>query len=135
MYPHEQHDHDDRDLPGRHRGLELWFYEKRGSRYYLRLTGFAVALIFGLTAISILALLAFFFYQSNRPMKEINLNINTSPSTDSSPRTLIKPPMPAPSTPRVRSHMNLNANDSGVSSPQLAAALYFVNEPLHSQRP
>lgn len=27
------------------------------------------------------------------------------------------------------------SNDSGVSSPQLAAALYFVNEPLHSQRP
>jgi cysteine sulfinate desulfinase/cysteine desulfurase-like protein len=27
------------------------------------------------------------------------------------------------------------SNDSGVSSPQLAAALYFVNESLHSQRP
>ena len=28
----------------------------------------------------------------------------------------------------------IESNDIGVSSPQLAAALYFVNEPLHSQR-
>jgi len=35
---------------------------------------------------------------------------------------------------RIRDAMK-GSNDSGVSSPQLAAALYFVNEPLHSQRP
>ena len=32
-------------------------------------------------------------------------------------------------------HVVINFNDSGVNSPQLAAALYFVNEPLHPQRP
>ena len=115
MYPHEQNDHDDRDLPVRHRSLDLWFYQKRGSRYYLRLTGFAVALIFGLTLISIVSLLIFFFYQSNPPMEKINVNINTSPSTDVSPRTLIKPPRPAPSTPRVGSHLNLNASNQSVA--------------------
>ena len=37
-------------------------------------------------------------------------------------------------TPKLFTSTNLS-NDIGVSSPQLAAALYFVNEPLHSQRP
>lgn len=57
-----------------------------------------------------------FFYQSNQPMENINLNINTARSTDSLPRTFINPLAPAPSTLRACCHLNFNFNKQLVAS-------------------
>lgn len=110
MHTHEQHDHDYHDLPARHRALDLWFYEQRGSRYYLRLTRFAVALILVPVLLSMVAIVAFYFYKKSTPAKKPDININVSSAPASPPKTLIKM-APQPTPPRVRNRQNVNANN------------------------
>lgn len=88
-----------RDRGGR---LELFFYERRGDRYYLRLTGLAVGLIVGLTAVSIAAIIFIFLFRGSRGGVD-NVNINVvapSPSPPPANTPLIKMP-PPPSPPKV----------------------------------
>lgn len=115
MYPHEQHNRDEQDPLARHHGLDLWFYEKRGSRYYLRLTRLAVALILIPSVLTIVAIVAIFFYQVNRPMEEPNINISMQPGPAVSPQTLIKKPPPPPPLPPVRRSPNINASNQLVA--------------------
>src|SRR5947209_4405465 len=112
MYQHRQHNHDAHDLPARHRSLDLWFYEQRGSRYYLRLTRLGLAVIVVPTVLSLIALIViFFFYRINAPIENPDININVQPTPSySTNRSLIKPAPPPPSPPQVRSRPNVNAN-------------------------
>ena len=95
--------------------LELWFYEQQGSRYHLRLTRLAVALIFVPFVLSIIAIAAIFFYQNNTPLEEPNINISVSPRPDYSPQILIKPAPPASPPPRERSRTNINTNSQAIT--------------------
>lgn len=109
MYPREPRHHDD-ERPVRHRGLDLWFYEQCGSRYYFRLTRLALVLIFSLVVLSIVAILTVFFYQSNTPTEEPDISIKPLPTPAYSPvKTLIKPP--PPQLPPVRINPNINASN------------------------
>lgn len=111
MYPYEPRNHDD-ELPVRRRGLDLWFYEQHGARYYFRLTRLALVIIFSLVIFSIVAILTMFFYQSNTPIEEPHVNIKLPPAPAYSPnKTLIKPAPPLPPPPRVRGNPNINANN------------------------
>jgi hypothetical protein len=87
--------------PSRGGRLELFYYERRGDRYYLRLTPLAVILIAGLTVISIAAVLVIFVLRGSRGASE-NVNVNVimpSVSPFSANKPIIKqaPPPPSPS--------------------------------------
>jgi hypothetical protein len=86
----------------RHRGgrFELFFYEQVGTRYYLRFTRLALALVICLTVIPILAIFALFFTQRHTSLENVNVEITVPPQT---PRNyeapIIQPPpvaIPAP---------------------------------------
>jgi hypothetical protein len=108
MYRDEQHVHDEHDPPVSHSRLDLWYYERRGSRYYLRFTGLAVALISVLVVVSISSILMLYFYQKNTPIEEPNINIGVQPRPAYSPQILIKPAPQLPPPPPVRSYANIN---------------------------
>lgn len=75
-----------------HSKLALFFYERKGSRYYLRFTRLAVILIVGLTAVSLVAILIMFLINSRHDAsEELNINIVTpSPSPRSPNNPVIK---------------------------------------------
>jgi hypothetical protein len=110
MNIHKQEDNDEYNLPVRRHSFELWFWEKRGSRYYLRLTGLGVALIFIPFLLCVVAIAAVFFHNINTPIEEPNINITVEPRPSYSPKTLINiPPSTTPSP--VRSRHSVNANN------------------------
>jgi hypothetical protein len=78
--------------PSRGGRLEMFYYERRGDRYYLRLTPLAVILIAGLTVISIAAVLVIFVLRGSRGASEnVNVNVITpSASPFSANKPLIK---------------------------------------------
>lgn len=88
---------------GRGGRLELFYYERRGDRYYLRLTPLAVILIAGLTVISIAAVLIIFLLGGSRSASEnVNIDVSTpSASPFSANKPIIKQATPPPSPPKV----------------------------------
>jgi hypothetical protein len=82
--------------------FELFFYERRGDHYHLRLTGLAVILISGLVAVSIIAILLIFLFRNSRgDLDNVNINVVTPPASPLPANTsLIKQP-PLPSPPKV----------------------------------
>lgn len=89
--------------PSRGGRLELFYYERRGDHYYLRLTLLAVILIAGLTVISIAAVLILFVLRGSRSASEnVEINVITpSASPFSANKPLIKQVPPPPSPPKV----------------------------------
>jgi hypothetical protein len=62
------------------RRFELFFWEKVGTRYHLRFTRLALALVVCLTVIPAAAIFAIFFTQSRVDFEDVNVNIRTPPS-------------------------------------------------------
>jgi hypothetical protein len=88
-----------RDHGGR---LELFFYEQRGNRYYLRLTRLAVILIAGLTAVSIAAIVIIFLAGSSQNyLENVNINMAAPPGTPLSVNKPLIKQAPPPSPPKV----------------------------------
>jgi len=125
--------------------LALFFYERKGSRYYLRLTPLAVILIVGLTAVSLAAILIMFLINSRRdPSKDLNLNIvMPSPSPRSPNNPVIRQAPPAaplpqvyrpsqsnmPATPRLSPIPGTSANDNEQVVPQQTPSPQPTNPP------
>lgn len=94
---------------------DLWFYQKRGDRYFLRLTGLGVALIVIPTLLSIALIIFFYVRQINEPAPTANIEITPRPaSTPMGP--LIHLPPPPPPLPRVKSGAN-PVNSNAVATP------------------
>ncbi len=90
--------------PGRNGGrFDLFYYEKVGERFYLRLTPLAAGLLLGLTLLSVAGILLLFLYNSNksRPADNVNVQITTPPAAPTPLNPIILPAKPAPSPPRV----------------------------------
>jgi hypothetical protein len=90
--------------PNRRRGrrFELFFFEKIGSRSYLRFTNFALFLVFFLTLGAMAMILGFFLWDNSHEPPETDVNIH-APAPDSSNYNgiVIQPPPPPPPLPRV----------------------------------
>jgi hypothetical protein len=85
--------------PRRRFSWELFYYEQVGSRFYLRITPFAIILML-VTALIGITIMEFEF--RDHPSQEINTNITVpSPSPYSPERTIIKPAPPGPTPPRI----------------------------------
>lgn len=111
MRLHKHYDRDAHDQPSRYRGLDLWFYEQRGSRYYLRLTRIGLAVMIVPTVLAVIAITALFFYRNSTPVEKPDININVQSTPDYVPnRTLLKRAPPPPPPPQVRSPPNVNTN-------------------------
>ena len=90
--------------PGRHPRFELFYHERVGNRYQLRMTYFAVAIVAVLTLIPIVAILAFYFYQKKAtPARPTDTNIRLDTATPTPYRfdpgpvpTVRLPPVPTP---------------------------------------
>src|SRR5215216_3188315 len=83
---------------GRRRGVrfELFFCEQVGTRYYLRFTRLALALVVCLTVIPMLAIFALFVTQSHADLENVNINVSVPEQAPGNyPQQLIKPPPPA----------------------------------------
>src|SRR5215210_6667756 len=83
----------------RHRGgrFELFFYERIGTRYYLRFTRLALLLVVCLTVIPMVAILALFFTESHADLENVNINIRAHPGAPGNDvRLIIQQPPPAP---------------------------------------
>lgn len=82
--------------------FDLFYYEKVGERFYLRLTPLATALILGLTLLSIAGMAFLFFYNSGRarPMTDVNVR-GANPPAATPQNTIIMPAKPTPRPPRV----------------------------------
>jgi hypothetical protein len=92
MRDDERYEDEDDDSPPLGRGFELFYYERRGSRYYLRMTRVALLLVVGLTLISIAGLLILFFVQRSDGVTDVNVNISTPPSDVHYPPVTIQQP-------------------------------------------
>lgn len=81
----------------RRRRFELFFYERVGSRYYLRFTNLALALVVCLTVIPCAAILAIYYQQSRAVLDNVNINIR-GPGPPANYGTIIPRPtaMPPP---------------------------------------
>jgi hypothetical protein len=100
MRPLEDQTLDESKPPTPHRRLELFYYERWGTRLYLRFTRLGVIIILLLTAVPLAAILLLFL--SNQPDEKINLNVTVpSPSPYSPEKPILQPPPPAPTLPRV----------------------------------
>jgi predicted secreted protein len=82
------------------RRLELFFWEKDGTRYHLRFTRLALLLVVCLTVIPAAAIFAILFTQSRVDFEDVNVNIRTPPSAPRNYGSLIiqtttPPVMPA----------------------------------------
>lgn len=123
--------------------IGLFYYERVGSRYYLRFTRLTVMLVVGLTVISIAALLVFFLSNHRNPPKEVNVTITIPESSPNPPtQTIIQPApvrqptpikqpiinIPAPSPP---SPLKVNeiTNNALVNTPPQAKSNRNSNEP------
>jgi hypothetical protein len=131
MRPNEQNILEDRQ-PHRGGRFELFFWEKVGTRYHLRFTRLALALVVCLTVIPAAAIFAIFFTQSRVDFGDVNVNIRTPPSAPrnyGSPIIQTQPPPMLP-TPRVSrsprgvepirqtpAAPNVNANGPSTPSP------------------
>jgi hypothetical protein len=124
--------------PGRGRRgggrFALFFYEQDrqgGTRYYLRFTSLALALVVCLTVIPAAAIFAIFFTQSRVDFGDVNINMRGEPRAPGNYNRIIPaPPPPALPTPRVSrsprggdparqtpAAPNLNANAPPTPSP------------------
>jgi hypothetical protein len=83
--------------------FDLFYYERVGERYYLRLTPLAAALVIGLTLLSIAGIVLFYFYNSGRARRPIDVNIRVAdpPAVPATQSTIIVPAKPPPQPPRV----------------------------------
>lgn len=83
--------------------FDLFYYEKVGERFYLRLTPLAAGLLLGLTLLSVAGILLLFLYNSNksRSADNVNVQITTPPAAPTPLNRIILPAKPAPSPPRV----------------------------------
>lgn len=83
--------------------FDLFYYERVGERFYLRLTPLAAALVIGLTLLSIAGIAIFYFYNSGRMRRMVDVNIRVAdpPAAPASQNTIIVPAKPAPPPPRV----------------------------------
>ena len=82
------------------RKFEFFYYERVGSRYYLRFTGLTLLLIVGLTVVSIVMLLTLFFLSDHsNTSKEVNVNI-TVPKSSPYPLSPVITQPPPPSQPK-----------------------------------
>lgn len=103
MRPRDQHTYGE----GRHdrssRRFDLFYYEKVGERFYLRLMPLAAALVIGLTLLSIAGIALFYFYNSGRARRLIDVNIRVAdpPAAPATQSTIIVPAKPPPPPPRV----------------------------------
>jgi hypothetical protein len=97
---------DEQGAPGEHksrRNFDLVYFERVGERTTLRFTRLAVALILGLTLISVVAILAIFLTRS-RPDGLGNVNVNIAApavSPYSTNKPIIQRPPPQSSPPKV----------------------------------
>lgn len=66
---------------GQHHGrrFELFFLEQVGTRYHLRFTRLALALVVCLTVVSAVAILALFITQSHTDLENVNINVRVEP--------------------------------------------------------
>ena len=94
MRPSEQ-DTPEYHQPRRGRRFELFFYEQVGTRYYLRFTRLALALVVCLTVIPAVAILALFLTQSHADLENVNINVRVAPREPGNYPQLIQPPPPA----------------------------------------
>ena len=66
--------------PSRRGGrFELFFYERVGTRYYLRFTRLALALVVCLTVVPAVAIFALFLTQSYTDLENANINARIAP--------------------------------------------------------
>lgn len=82
--------------------FDLFYYEKVGERFYLRLTPLAAGLIIGLTLLSIAGIVLFYYYNSGRtrPTPDVNIRVADPPAAPATQNTIIVPAKPVPQ-PRV----------------------------------
>lgn len=101
--------------------FDLWFYERRGDRYFLRLTGLGLAVILIPTLLSIVLAVIFYLHSVNKPAPSPNIEINPRPwSTPAGP--LIQPAPPSRTPPKIRSGPNpINSNAVATPTPRVNA--------------
>lgn len=94
MRPSEQDIPEDRQ---QRRGgrYELFFYERVGTRYYLRFTRLALVIIVCLTAVPIAAIFVLFLTQSHADLKNVNIDVRAPERAPGTYPQLIQPPPPA----------------------------------------
>ena len=82
--------------------FDLFYYERVGERFYLRLTPLAAALVIGLTLLSIAGIAIFYFYNSGRMRRtpDVNIRVADPPAAPATQNTIIVPAKPVPQ-PRV----------------------------------
>lgn len=97
MRPNEQNIPENRDLRRGGR-FELFYYERVGTRYYLRFTRLALALVVCLTVIPAVAIFALFLTQRHDDLKNVNINVRVAPREAGNYPQIIPPP-PATSLP------------------------------------
>lgn len=101
MRSDEQSNPDDSQMPRRR--FELFYFERVGSRSYLRFTRLTVILIIGLTVVSLGSILVLFLI-SAKPgdSSPVNVNIAVPSQSPFSPdKPIIRQPPPAPLPPKV----------------------------------
>jgi hypothetical protein len=83
--------------------FELFFYEQVGTRYYLRFTRLALALVVCLTVVPAVAIFALFLTQSHADLENVNVNVRVAPREPGNYPQLIQPVPPAtlPTPPKV----------------------------------
>lgn len=117
MRPPDQHpyENDGHDHSGSR--FDLFFYERVGERFYLRLTPLAAALILGLTLLSIAGIVFLLFYNSGRarPMTDVNVRGADPPAATAPQNTIIIPARPTPRPPRVVTSTPRAKRGEGVS--------------------
>jgi hypothetical protein len=99
MYPNEQQNNDDNRAP-RGRNLDLWFYERRGTRYYLRITRLGLILFVLPIVLAIVALFLLLITNKKRQIQpDITIKAPTPVGTPLQP--VIKQVTPPPKPPNV----------------------------------
>jgi hypothetical protein len=97
MHPNEH------NIPAhRRRRFELFFYERIGSRYYLRFTRLALILIVCLTLIPIVLLFTYYLLRKRGGPKNVNVEIVVpTPAPHDYNKPIIQLATPPPTPPRV----------------------------------
>ena len=82
--------------------FDLFYYERVGERFYLRLTPLAATLVLSLTLLSIAGIIFLFLYNSGRarPMTDVNIRVSEPPAVPAPQNPIIMPAKPAPRPPR-----------------------------------
>jgi hypothetical protein len=83
--------------------FELFFYERVGTRYYLRFTRLTLVLVVCLTVVPAVAIFALFLTQSRVDLENVNINVRVAPRAPGNyGAPIIQPPpatMPTPPKP------------------------------------